>query len=390
MDFLAESLYNDSQSILIFFANVTMPRPILATIHTQAIAHNLAQVRRHTEHSGSHIWAVVKANAYGHGIQNILPVLAEHADGLAMLDFSDAQLVRRLGWEKPILMLEGCFGVDDYISAFKLNLATVIHQHTQIEWLKTALQQAPYEQILHVCLKVNTDMNRVGFAAEEISTVHTEIRALEHIGQIGLMTHFANSDIAHGVDRALSTFEQHIAGILTTHPHTPVCTANSAAIMTRTDTHKNWVRPGIMLYGASPFADKTAADCNLQAAMTLSSELISVRTIRAGEGIGYGSRFIAEHDMRIGVVACGYADGYPRHAVDGTPVMVDGIRTRLVGRVSMDMLTVDLSNLPNAQVGSSVELWGQNIPIDEVANHSGTIGYELMCALALRVPVQVQ
>ena len=366
-----------------------MPRPILATIHPKAIAHNLAQVRAHVTASDSKIWAVIKANAYGHGIRHIYSGLLDHADGLAMLDFSEAQQVREMGWHKPILMLEGCFGVDDYRTALKLNLAVVIHHAQQIEWLKTALQNVSEGQALHVCVKMNTDMNRVGFAPEKFEQAFQTIRNLPYIGQIGLMTHFANADLPHGVDRAVSIFNQYTANIRQTHPNIPVCMANSAATLTRPDTHASWVRPGVMLYGGSPFADKSARECNLQAAMTLSSELISIRHIRAGESVGYGSRFTAPHDMRIGVVACGYADGYPRHAADGTPVMVDGIRTQLVGRVSMDMLTVDLTPIPEARIGSSVELWGQNIPIDEVAQQSGTIGYELMCALAQRVPIVV-
>ena len=273
--------------------------------------------------------------------------------------------------------------------AFKHKLTVVIHCHQQIEWLKNTLPLIHEDQIIDIYLKLNTGMNRVGFNCGEADGIYSQLRDLQNIGQISLMTHFANSDIPHGVDEALTQFQQHTHKIRETHPNTPICMANSAAILTHADTHGDWVRPGIMTYGGSPFADKTAAECGLQAAMTLSSELISVRTIHAGESVGYGSRFTAVRDMRIGVVACGYADGYPRHAADGTPVMVDGVRTRLVGRVSMDMLTVDLTAVPNAQVGSTVELWGQNIPIDEVAQASGTIGYELMCALATRVPVRI-
>ena len=367
-----------------------MPRPILATIHLNAIAHNLAQVRRQTEFSETRMWVVVKANAYGHGVKNIYPVLCERADGLAMLDFSEAKLLRQLGWEKPILMLEGCFSADDYRKAFKRKLSVVIHHHEQIEWLKAALPSAHEDEIIDIYVKLNTDMNRVGFACDEVDAVYAELRQLQHVGQIGLMTHFANADVAHGVDKALAQFKQSTEKIRLTHPHAPLTMANSAALLSRHDTHGDWIRPGIVSYGGSPFADKTAQECNLQAGMTLSSELIAVRTIRAGEGVGYGSRFIAPRDMRIGVVACGYADGYPRHATDGTPVLVDGVRTQLIGRVSMDMLTVDLTPIPDARIGSSVELWGKNIPIDEVARASGTIGYELMCALAPRVPVRVQ
>ena len=174
-----------------------------------------------------------------------------------------------------------------------------------------------------------------------------------------------------------------------TNPELPRSCSNSAATLRHQSAHFDWVRPGIMTYGGTPFADQTAAECNLQAAMSLESEVIAIQHIQPGDAVGYGSRFIADQAMTIGVVACGYADGYPRHAPDGTPVLVNGVKTRLIGRVSMDMVTVDLTDIPDAKVGAQVELWGQNLPIDEVAQVAGTIGYELMCALALRVPVVV-
>ena len=358
-----------------------MPRPIIATIFTDAIAHN---IKRAHQTSGAKVWATIKANAYGHGIERIFSGL-QGADGLAMLDFAEAQLVRDLGWDKPVLMLEGGFEVADYKLAERLNLTMVIHCIEQVEWL----EQAALNQRLDVYLKVNSGMNRVGFAPDAYVGIYRRVRALACVGEITCMTHFANADLPHGADLALAVFNSTVAPIMAQYPDTARCVSNSAALLTEPSAHFEWVRPGIMTYGGSPFADKTAAQCGLQAAMTLSSELIAVRKIKSGDAVGYGSRFVAPCDMRIGVVACGYADGYPRHACDGTPVAVDGVRTRVVGRVSMDMLTVDLTEIPNAQVGSKVELWGAQIAIDEVAQASNTIGYELMCALATRVAVTV-
>ncbi len=366
-----------------------MPRPITATIHPQAIAHNIQLARNASQTAGARIWAVIKANAYGHGIERVFAGL-RHADGLAMLDFDEAKSVRALGWDKPILMLEGCFGASDYLSAFELNLTVVVHQQAQIDDLAAVLQHNKSPQAaVNIYLKMNTGMNRVGFNPSDYLAAFTQLRALEGVGEITLMTHFANADLPQGADSALAVFNSTVAPIMAQYPDAARCVSNSAALLTEPSAHFEWVRPGIMTYGGSPFADKTAAQCGLQAAMTLSSELIAVREIKSGDAVGYGSRFVAPCDMRIGVVACGYADGYPRHARDGTPVAVDGVRTRVVGRVSMDMLTVDLTDIPNAQVGSKVELWGAQIAIDEVAQASNTIGYELMCALATRVAVTV-
>lgn len=364
-----------------------MPRPIRATIHPQAIVHNIQRARTATHTAGSRIWAVIKANAYGHGIERVYAGL-KNADGLAMLDFDEARLVRRLGWDKPILMLEGCFDSTDYASALELGLTIVVHQQAQIDALALTLAQNQ-SACIDVYLKMNTGMNRVGFNPQDYGAAFAQLRALQGVGEIGLMTHFANADLPNGADKALALFNTTVAPIMAQYPDTVRCVSNSAASLTLPNAHFDWVRPGIMIYGGSPFADTHAAECDLKPAMTLSSEIIAVRDIQAGDAVGYGSRFVAPCAMRIGVVACGYADGYPRHASDQTPIAVDGVRTHVVGRVSMDMLTVDLTGVPNARVGSKVELWGAHIPIDEVAQAANTIGYELMCALASRVAVTV-
>ncbi len=365
-----------------------MPRPILATIDSAAIAHNLERARSATRDANARLWAVIKANAYGHGIERIYAGLSG-ADGLAMLDFDEALRVRALGWTQPILMLEGCFGVDDYATVFAHNLTVVIHQFEQIDWLRSAVSQFGYTGRVDVYLKLNTDMNRVGLSATDFASAHEQLLNMPVVAHISLMTHFANADLEAGADSAWRQFGQVSAPILECQPQTECCLSNSAAVLSAPVTHGQWVRPGIMIYGGSPFADKSAADCGLRPAMTLSTRVIATRSIAAGQAIGYGSSFVAPHDMRIGVIACGYADGYPRHAPDGTPIVVAGVRTRLIGRVSMDMMMVDLTPIPNAQIGTEVELWGAQLPIDEVAQAAGTIGYELMCALSNRVPVQV-
>ena len=356
-----------------------MPRPIIAKIYPKAIAHNI-QIARTASHAK--VWATIKANAYGHGIERIYSGLAG-ADGLAMLDFDEARRVRELGWQKPVLMLEGCFSPDDYRSAQGLNLTVVVHHTAQIDWLIAA----NLHKTIDVYLKMNTGMNRVGFRPDQYSAAYERLRALPNVGEITLMTHFANADLIDGVAAPLTIFNEATAVLMQTNPELPRSCSNSAATLRHQSAHFDWVRPGIMTYGGTPFADQTAAECNLQAAMSLESEVIAIQHIQPGDAVGYGSRFIADQAMTIGVVACGYADGYPRHAQTGTPVWVDGVLTRTLGTVSMDMLVVDLTPCPDAGIGAEVELWGRRLPVDDVAAAAGTLGYELLTALAARVPV---
>jgi alanine racemase len=357
---------------------IPMPRPILAEIHPRAVKHNVELVRQKA--SSAHLWSVVKADAYGHGIERIFPALAA-SDGIALLDLNEAVRVRELGWTKPILLLEGTFTAEDVKIADQYRLTVCVHCDESLERLSSFRPTRPVD----IYLKMNSGMNRLGFRPEAYRAAWERVRASSAIGEITLMNHFANAD-EHEVEWQLIQFDKVTAGMPGKRS-----LANSAATLWHPETHADWVRPGIVLYGASPSGvAKDIADVPLQAAMTLRSELISVQTVQAGETVGYGRTFEAPGAMRIGVVACGYADGYPRHAQTGTPIAVDGVRTRVVGRVSMDMLTVDLTPCPAAHIGSRVELWGDQIRIDEVASGSGTIGYELMCALARRVPVVVR
>jgi alanine racemase len=356
-----------------------MPRPLSATIHTGALANNLAVARRHAPNSK--VWAVVKANAYGHGLARAFPGLRA-TDGFGLLDLEEAVKLRELGWAGPILLLEGFFRPTDLDVIDRYSLTAVVHNDEQTRMLELARLSKP----VNIQLKMNTGMNRLGYLPHKFRAAWERVRAGAGIGQITLMTHFSDADSERGIEHQLDAFERGAEGISGAR-----CLANSAATLWHPASHFDWVRPGIILYGASPSgrADDIR-DVGLQPAMTLASELIAVQSVEAGHTVGYGSRFAAAARMRIGVVACGYADGYPRIAPEGTPVLVDGVRTRIVGRVSMDMLTVDLTPVPNANVGTPVELWGLELPIDDVAASCQTIGYELMCAVAPRVAFRAE
>ncbi|HRP27295.1 MAG TPA: alanine racemase [Burkholderiaceae bacterium] len=362
-----------------------MPRPIGAVIHTAALAHNLARARAAAD--GARIFAVVKADAYGHGIERAYPGL-RGADGFALLDLGEAERIRALGWRGPVLLLEGCFEARDLEACSRLALWHVIHRAEQIDWLARHKSAVPQR----VFLKLNSGMNRLGFAPEAFRGAWLRLSGLAQVDDITLMTHFSDADGAPGVAAQRAAFDAACEGL---PGERSLC--NSAATLRFAPgdaaLRADWVRAGILSYGSSPDHPlHDSAHWQLQPAMSLRSELIATQHLAPGASVGYGSTFTADAPMRIGVVACGYADGYPRSAKAGTPVLVDGVRCRLVGRVSMDMLTVDLAPVPAAGVGSRVTLWGRDaqgrvLGIDEVAHGAGTIGYELMCALARRVPV---
>ena len=354
-----------------------MPRPISAVVHTAALANNLAVARRCAPHSK--IWAIVKANAYGHGLARAFPGL-RGTDGFGLLDLDEAVRLRECGWAGPILLLEGFFRPADLEVVERYSLTTAVHCDDQLKMIEVARVTKP----INIQLKMNTGMNRLGYTPERFRAAWERARSCSCIGQITLMTHFSDADGERAVAHQMAAFERGAEGIAGARS-----LANSAATLWHPQTHFDWVRPGILLYGASPSGQVSALQgIGLQPSMTLASEIIGVQNLRAGDTVGYGSTFTAEAAMRIGVVACGYADGYPRHAPNGTPVVVDGVRTRIVGRVSMDMITVDLTPCPGSGVGTAVELWGAALPIDDVAFASGTVGYELMCAVAPRVPMR--
>ncbi|MBM3115199.1 alanine racemase [Jeongeupia naejangsanensis] len=354
-----------------------MSRPIQVLIDSAAIAHNYRRIKALAPNAK--VYAVAKANGYGHGLERVAAAVPD-ADGFALVEFNWAVALRETGVTQPILLLEGVFSADEMAGASRHALTVAVHEERALVWLETLTLPRPVD----IYVKLNTGMNRLGFAAEAAGAVVARLKACPNVGSITLMTHFATADDPErGIAKPLARFDTAAAGL-----GLPMTLANSAAIFDFPEVHRDWVRPGIALYGATPFAHRSAASLGLVAAMSLQSEIIGVQTLQAGDAVGYAAAFTASGPMRIGVIACGYADGYPRHAPTGTPVLVGGVRTRLLGRVSMDMLAVDLSDLPQAQIGTPVELWGKNLPIDEVANAAGTIGYELMCAVALRVPVR--
>jgi alanine racemase len=377
-----------------------MPRPILATVHTTALQNNLSRCRAAAPDAKT--WAVVKANAYGHGIERVFEALRS-ADGFALLDLDEAQRVRTLGWRGPILLLEGAFEARDLELCSRLELWHVVHCDEQIDMLAAHKTHVPHR----VFLKMNSGMNRLGFTPERFRAAWTRLNALPQVDEISLMTHFSDADGARGIRHQMRVFndvtrdlpgERSLSNSAATLRHTSVLDGD--ALGGDDALVSDWIRPGIVLYGSSPdHPEHTSADWGLQSTLTLYSKIIATQTITTGASVGYGSTFVAEQPMTIGIVACGYADGYPRVCPTGTPVLVAGQRTRLVGRVSMDMLIVDLTPLLDAGLavgmGSEVTLWGRAsngtvLGIDEVAQSAGTLGYELMCALAPRVPVQVQ
>jgi alanine racemase len=367
-----------------------MPRPIQALIHAEALAHNLTQARAAAP--DARVWAVVKADAYGHGIARVYDALRA-ADGFALLDLAEAERLRALGWRGPVLLLEGVFEPRDLELCSRLGLWHTVHCSEQIDWLAAHKTQQGHR----VFLKMNSGMNRLGFAPAAYRSAWARLGALPQVEEISLMTHFATADGPGGVDAQVEAFEAATRDLPGERS-----ISNSAATLRHRGLRSDWVRPGIALYGSAPdHPEHDSAHWDLRPTMTLRSRLIAVQSLQPGDRVGYGGLYTARAPMRVGVVACGYADGYPRVAPGGdeagTPVLVDGVRTRTVGRVSMDMIVVDLTPVPAAGFGSEVTLWGEGpsregrptrLTIDEVARAAGTLGYELMCALAPRVPVE--
>ena len=363
-----------------------MPRPILATIHTDAIRHNLARMRRAA--GDARVWGIVKANAYGHGIERVFDGL-RGVDGFALLDLQEAERIRTLGWRGPVLLLEGVFEARDLELCSRLNLWHAVHCDEQIDMLAMHKTHQPHR----VFLKMNSGMNRLGFAPARFRTAWSRLDALPQVDEISLMTHFSDADGDRGIAHQLRAFADATRDLPGERS-----LGNSAGALRHGDeegVRADWIRPGIAIYGSSPdFPGHDIAHWELQTTMTLASRIIGVQQLGPGDTVGYGSSFTADAPLRIGIVACGYADGYPRHCSTGTPVLVDGVRTRMVGRVSMDMITVDLTPVPEAGFGSPVTLWGRGpkgavLPIDEIAQAGKTVAYELMCAVAPRVPFVV-
>lgn len=349
----------------------------VARIDLDALRHNLSRAREAA--SGCRVMAVIKADAYGHGAVEAAGALAE-ADALAVARVEEGVALRRAGISSRIVVLEGPVAAAELPLALAGDLELVIHHESQIPWLAPALERA--SRGLRCWIKVDTGMNRLGFRAEEADAAATVLRAIPGVVLCGVMTHLASADLRDDpmTGRQLERFRP-LAGTLAREQSL----ANSAGILGWPASHGDWVRPGIMLYGASPFADESADALGLQPVMTLRTRLIAVKSCRSGETVGYGGTWRCPEDMPIGVAAIGYGDGYPRHAAAGTPVLVTGQRAALAGRVSMDMITIDLRTVPGARAGDPVVLWGDGLPVEEVATAAGTIAYELFCRLTGRV-----
>lgn len=352
----------------------TVTRPILAQINLAALRANLHVARERAP--GAQVLAVVKANAYGHGLMRVLPALAE-ADGLALLELDAAIALREQHYARRILLLEGFFDAGELPEIAARRLAVVVHHNEQVRMLETTSLARPLE----VFIKINTGMNRLGFKPDQARDIAERLSRASSVAALRLMTHLARADEDDGVQEQMNAFERACSGL-----SYPRSVANSAGVIRFDAVGGDYVRPGIMLYGSSPFPYDTADMLGLKPVMTLRSELIAVQELKANDSVGYGGGYTAARAHRIGVIACGYADGYSRHAPNGTPVLVCGRKVRTAGRVSMDLMTVDLSEVPDAAVGSPAVLWGEGLSVDDVAAAASTVGYELLCAVTPRVP----
>jgi alanine racemase len=352
-------------------------RPARALINPDALRHNLGRVRIFAPHSRA--MAIVKANGYGHGIGWAARVLSD-ADGFGVASVEDGVLLREAGISKPIVLLEGFFHPNELTDLTAHRLDTVVHHESQL-WDLEHIRDVPHP--IDVWVKVDTGMHRIGFPPAILAGVAKRLKVCMNAGRMRVMSHFPTADNRFDAQtpEQIRQFD-----VLTRNLNVERSLANSAGIVNWPSSHFEWVRPGIMLYGASPMIGLPAQELDLKPVMTLTSELIAVNPRRKGEAIGYGGDWRCPEDMPVGVVAIGYGDGYPRHAPPGTPVLIHGVRVPIVGRVSMDMVTVDLRDLPDAKVGDPVVLWGNGLPVEEIAEHCGTISYELLCRVAARVP----
>lgn len=371
-------------------------RKTRAVIDLSACQHNLKQAKLAAP--DSRLIAVIKANAYGHGMLNIAHALKE-ADMFAVARVDEAVILRESGIKKPILLLEGFSSEEEMKLASDNDLECVVHHESQIQLLEKFDLNLTNENKISVWLKIDTGMHRLGFVLNEVESAYKRLSLLHKVKQpLQIMTHLANADdkndqttltqidsfnqnieVIKKISTELNTLEINIEKSITTS------IANSAGILGWPLSHSDWNRPGILLYGVSPFINELASKHNLKPVMTLKSQVISIKNLNKGDRVGYAGDYICEEDMRVGVVAIGYGDGYPRHAKTGTPVLINNKRSRLLGRVSMDMICVDLSELNDTKIYDSVILWGEGLAVEEVAEHASTIAYDLLCGVTKRV-----
>ncbi len=355
-----------------------MSRPARALLDPEALRHNLARARACAPQA--RVMAVVKADAYGHGLAWVASVLEKQADAFGVASLEEGLALRAAGVRRPVCLLEGFFESAELALIAEHDLETVVHNEEQLHALERAAQ---LERSLTVWLKIDTGMHRLGFAPEDFESVLARLRACPAVGEIRLLSHLACAD-----DRKSPATRRQLERFLplVRASALPASLANSAGVLAWPQTHLDWVRPGLMLYGASPLLRERAVGLDLRPVMTLETTLIAVQRRRRGERIGYGGDFECPEDMPVGVAAIGYGDGYPRSARPGTPVLVNGKRVPIIGRVSMDMVTLDLRPVPHSRVGDRVVLWGEGLPVDEIAACAGTIAYELLCRVTDRIP----
>ncbi len=348
----------------------------VATIDAAALRSNLAVVQRMAPRS--RVIAVVKANGYGHGMVRVARALAD-ADGLGVARLADAVALREAGVTQRILLLEGVFGAEQFALAAKEQCEIVVHSSEQIE----VLEQFAGSHRFVVWLKLNSGMNRLGFRVADLAVAHARLQRCSCVSLIRVMTHLSSSEERGEITAAqLKVFDDLVAPL-----NLERSVANSAAVIAWPESHQDWVRPGLMLYGMSPMPKKTAADFGLRPAMTLSTHLIAVQNIGVGEAVGYNGIWRAQRPSRIGIAAIGYGDGFPRGTRNGAPVLVAGREAPLAGRVSMDMIAVDITDLPAAKAGDEVVVWGEGLPAERLAPYADTTCYELVCRVTSRVPL---
>ncbi len=354
-------------------------RPATATIDLAALRHNLARARQLA--GKSRVVAVIKANGYGHGAVRLLPALGD-ADMLGVACIEEALVIREAGATQPVLLLEGVFEASELPLCARHGFEIAVHEPGQLRMLETARLDRP----LTAWLKVDTGMGRLGFRPEAAPDAYARLAGCPAVGRIRLMSHLASAD-AHAHPMTAAQLDRFQA--LVTAVPGERSLANSAGLLSAPEAHGDYVRPGIMLYGVSPLEGRTGAEDGLRPVMTLTTRLIAVKEVQAGETVGYAATWRAERPTRIGIAAMGYGDGYPRHAPSGTPVLVGGHAARLAGRVSMDMIAIDLTDVPDAETGTPVTLWGSSLPVETIATAAGTIAYELLCGITGRVHVEV-
>jgi alanine racemase len=364
-----------------------MARPTSTTIHFDALRHNLGVLKSRAP--DSRVMAVVKADGYGHGLERVARAL-EGADAFGVAGLSDAERLRAVGMEQPIVWLSGFNASDDIARLRALRVETVVHDASQLAMLEQSEPGRSSETPIRCWLKIDTGMHRLGFAPEAVREAHARLAALPGVDdEIVLMTHFASSDAFPGSagDDGQTQAQIEAFRVATEGLPGPRSLANSAAVLGWPASHGDWIRPGGALYGMSVVTGRAGTEFGLRPAMTLSTRLLAVKQVRRGERIGYGAAWTCPEDMLVGVAAIGYGDGYPRHAPAGTPVLVDGRPAQVIGRVSMDLMTLDLRGQPGARAGDPVVLWGEGLPVEAVAEAAGTIAYQLTCSVTRRVDV---